>query len=110
MKWKNIIRLERKKFRVILLGVFSFNKQKNNPCRYFCSVSFRRNGLVRNELLFVKINASYSYGGPKLLADTIEKNFRVKLDNYVRVNFESFKKIDQYSRWGAGYLNKSGSR
>lgn len=40
-----------------------------------------------------RINVAYGHGGPKLLADTIEKNFRVKLDNYVRVDFESFKKL-----------------
>ncbi|NLJ30266.1 MAG: LytR family transcriptional regulator [Clostridiales bacterium] len=40
-----------------------------------------------------RINVAYGHGGPKLLADTIEKNFRVKLDNYVMVDFESFKKL-----------------
>lgn len=40
-----------------------------------------------------RINVAYGHGGPKLLADTIQKNFRIKLDNYVRVDFESFKKL-----------------
>lgn len=37
------------------------------------------------------LNASYSWGGPKLLIDTIENNFRIHVDHYVVVDFESFK-------------------
>ena len=37
-----------------------------------------------------RINVSYGYGGPKLLIETIENNFRIRIDNYVRVDFESF--------------------
>ena len=40
-----------------------------------------------------KLNASYSYGGPELLMDTIEKNFLVRIDDYVSVNFCSFASI-----------------
>lgn len=40
-----------------------------------------------------RINVAYGRGGPQLLEDTIQKNFRIKLDNYVRVDFESFKKL-----------------
>lgn len=40
-----------------------------------------------------RINVAYGHGGPKLLADTIQNNFRIKLDNYVRVDFQSFKKL-----------------
>jgi polyisoprenyl-teichoic acid--peptidoglycan teichoic acid transferase len=39
-----------------------------------------------------RINASYAYGGPKLLIDTIQNNFRVKIDNYVTIDFQSFAK------------------
>ena len=37
------------------------------------------------------LNASYSWGGPKLLIDTIENNFRINIDHYVVVDFSSFK-------------------
>ena len=37
------------------------------------------------------LNAAYSWGGPKLLIDTIENNFRVHIDHYVVVDFTSFK-------------------
>ncbi|NLN47346.1 MAG: hypothetical protein GX153_12395 [Clostridiaceae bacterium] len=40
-----------------------------------------------------KINAAYAYGGAPLLIETIEKNFRVDIDNYVSVDFEGFDSI-----------------
>jgi LCP family protein required for cell wall assembly len=40
-----------------------------------------------------RINYAYSYGGPKLLINTIQNNFRVKIDNYVDVDFDSFRKV-----------------
>lgn len=39
-----------------------------------------------------RINASFAYGGPKLLIDTIQNNFRIKIDKYVCVDFSSFQK------------------
>ena len=43
-----------------------------------------------------RINAAYSFGGASLLMDTVERNFRVKVDKYVSVDFESFKKLVDY--------------
>lgn len=40
-----------------------------------------------------RINASYAFGGPELLMDTIEQNFKIKIDKYVRVNFFSFMEV-----------------
>lgn len=37
------------------------------------------------------LNAAYSWGGPKLLIETIENNFRLDIDRYVMVDFSSFK-------------------
>ncbi|MGN0591875.1 MAG: LCP family protein, partial [Ruminococcus sp.] len=34
-----------------------------------------------------KLNAAYSYGGPELLMDTIEANYRIKIDDYVIISF-----------------------
>ncbi len=36
-----------------------------------------------------KLNSAYSYGGPEMLMDTIEANYRVKIDDYVLVTFEA---------------------
>lgn len=38
------------------------------------------------------LNAAYSWGGPNLLIDTIELNFRIKIDHYVVVDFAAFEK------------------
>lgn len=40
-----------------------------------------------------KLNAAYHNGGGVLLAETIEQNFGVEIDGYVRVNFDAFEKI-----------------
>ncbi|MDR1410000.1 MAG: LCP family protein [Oscillospiraceae bacterium] len=39
-----------------------------------------------------KINAATNWGGVPLLIDTLEYNFRIKIDQYVLVTFEPFKK------------------
>ncbi len=38
-----------------------------------------------------RLNAAYAAGGPKLLMDTIEKNFKIPIDYYATVNFKSFR-------------------
>ena len=40
-----------------------------------------------------RLNASYSFGGPKLAIQTIERNFGVDIDRYAVVDFQSFSKI-----------------
>lgn len=40
-----------------------------------------------------KINAAYSFGGIKLLYETIAENFGVKMDGYAEVNFDAFVNI-----------------
>lgn len=40
-----------------------------------------------------RINAAYEFGGAKLLDETIEKNFGIKLDGTVEVDFAGFTKI-----------------
>ncbi len=39
------------------------------------------------------LNASYAWGGPKLLVQTVENNFRIKIDDYVVINFTNFEKL-----------------
>lgn len=40
-----------------------------------------------------KLNAAFAFGGGELLCETIEQNFGIKLDGYVRVNFAGFRKL-----------------
>ena len=37
-----------------------------------------------------RINAAFAYGGVQLVLDTIERNFNIKVDKYVEVNFYTF--------------------
>ena len=40
-----------------------------------------------------KLNSAFSMGGPDCLLQTIENNYKIEIDNYVMVNFESFIEI-----------------
>lgn len=40
-----------------------------------------------------KINAVYALGGPSLVMDTFEANFKFRPDNYILVNFEGFETL-----------------
>lgn len=40
-----------------------------------------------------RLNAACTYGGANLVIDTIEHNFKVKIDHYVYVNFSMFETI-----------------
>lgn len=42
---------------------------------------------------YEKINASYALGGPATLIDTLEKNYKIEIDQYIQVDFASFKGI-----------------
>lgn len=37
-----------------------------------------------------RLNAAYAFGGPALLLDTIQQNFKIKVEKYVAVDFFSF--------------------
>ena len=63
-----------------------------------------------------RLNAAYAFGGMPLLKDTIEKNYGVKINNSVLVNFEGFKSIIdvlggvevELSQEEADYINDMG--
>ena len=40
-----------------------------------------------------KLNAAFAWGGAKMLVDTIEYNFKVKIDDYVIIDFVGFQKL-----------------
>lgn len=40
-----------------------------------------------------RLNYAFAAGGPGLLTQTIEQNFRIKIDHYVKVDFTSFRKV-----------------
>lgn len=65
--------------------------------------------------MYSKINASYFYGGPTGLIDTIEKNFKIDIDYYVAVDFSSFVDIInalggitvEVQEYEAAYINRT---
>ena len=64
---------------------------------------------------YSKINASYLYGGPDALIDTIENNFKIDIDYYVAVDFSSFRDIIdalggitvEVQEYEANYINRT---
>lgn len=40
-----------------------------------------------------RLNSAYEFGGPKLLVQTIENNYKIKIDHYVSVDFDGFSKL-----------------
>ena len=48
---------------------------------------------ARGKDMYGKINSSYFYGGPETLIETIQNDFKVKIDYYVAVDFSSFTDI-----------------
>lgn len=40
-----------------------------------------------------RLNAAHAYGGAKLLVETIENNYKIRIDKYVTVNFDGFQSI-----------------
>lgn len=57
--------------------------------------SFLRDSYVQipSSGYFRKLNAACSVGGQQLVIDTIEYNFKVKIDSYILVDFEAFTKF-----------------
>ncbi len=40
-----------------------------------------------------KLNSAFSYGGTDMLIDTLEYNFKIKIDNFVMVDFKAFRQL-----------------
>lgn len=40
-----------------------------------------------------RLNAAYSFGGPELLMETLEKNFDIKVNRFMLVNFQAFANL-----------------
>lgn len=42
---------------------------------------------------YFKMNAAYRFGGPATLMETIEDDLKIEIDQYIAVDFKSFKKL-----------------
>lgn len=60
-------------------------------------VSFARSAYVAiSGYENTRLSHAHGYGGPNLTIDTIQKNYKIRIDNYVSTTFETFKQlIDQ---------------
>ena len=69
----------------------------NKKTKQLKIVSFLRDSYLyiegKNGSSCSKLNSAFSMGGPECLMQTIENNYKIEIDNYVMVNFESFKEI-----------------
>ncbi len=69
----------------------------NKKTKQLKLVSFFRDSYLyiegKNGSSCSKLNSAFSMGGPECLMQTIENNYKIEIDNYVMVNFESFVEI-----------------
>lgn len=68
--------------------LISINKKKKNitATSILRDIYLKIPGKDKNN----RINTAFAYGGAKLLLDTIEQNFKIKVDKYVIVDFYAF--------------------
>ena len=90
-------------YNILLIGQDSRDKNTLGRSDSMIIVSINRRAeeiimtsIMRDSYVYIpdcgysRINAAYAYGGPDLLIDTIESNFKIQIDSYVAVNFYSF--------------------
>lgn len=89
---------------ILLIGIEELFGARNTDTMMIASINTRDNtvqlsSLMRDSYVSVpgwkstKLNAAYAHGGIELLRNTIEQNYKIHLDGFVSVNFESFEKI-----------------
>ncbi|NLK28525.1 MAG: hypothetical protein GX306_09325 [Clostridiales bacterium] len=110
----------------LIFGIEEIGGAKNTDSMMIASINtkddtIKLTSLLRDSYVEIegykanKLNSAYSKGGAKLLVDTVEKNYKIKIDGYASVNFESFEKIVdllggvtiELGKEEAEYLNKT---
>lgn len=110
----------------LIFGIEEFGGARNTDSMMIASINTKDDTLKLTSLLrdsYVeipgykanKLNSAYSRGGARLLVDTIELNYKIKIDGYVSVDFKSFEKIVdllggvtiELGKEEAKYLNKT---
>lgn len=88
----------------LIFGIEEFGGARNTDSMMIASLNTKDDTLKLTSLLrdsYVdipgykanKLNSAYSRGGARLLIDTIEQNYKVRIDGFVSVDFKSFEKI-----------------
>lgn len=89
---------------ILLFGIEEIGGARNTDSMMIASINSNKKtiklvSLMRDTYVSVpgwkstKLNAAYSKGGADLLIQTIEENYKIHIDGYASVNFESFEKI-----------------
>ncbi|MHB8131377.1 MAG: LCP family protein, partial [Mobilitalea sp.] len=88
----------------LIFGIEEFGGARNTDSIMIASINTKDDTLKLTSLLrdsYVeipdhnanKLNSAYAKGGARLMVDTIELNYKIKIDGYVSVDFKSFEKI-----------------
>ena len=110
----------------LLFGIEEIYGAKNTDSMLIVSVntkdgSLKLTSLMRDSYVAIpgwkstKLNAAYAKGGASLLIQTIEENYKLHIDGYASVNFDSFEQIVdriggvdiELGEKEADYLNKT---
>ncbi|NCC87454.1 MAG: LytR family transcriptional regulator [Clostridia bacterium] len=99
MSSKNVIN-------VLLIGIDSSSNLSdsmilmslNKSTKKINMVSFYRDSYIyiaptSGKARFGKLNSAYSAGGAKCVVETIENNYKIKIDEYASVDYNSFPKV-----------------
>lgn len=76
---------------MILMSINERTKQINMVSFYRDSYTYIRNNTFGG--FFAKMNAAYGYGGAKCVVRTIEDDYKIKIDDYALVDYDSFPKV-----------------
>lgn len=91
---------------ILLLGIDSGSNLSdsmilmslNKSTKKISMVSFYRDSYIyiapaSGKPRFAKLNSAYSVGGAKCVVETIENNYKIKIDEYASVDYNSFPKV-----------------
>ena len=89
---------------ILFLGVDSDSGAGRSDCMMLISVDkntgkIKQTSFMRDNWFSIpgygedKLNAAYAYGGAELTKSTIEQTFGIKIDNYVVVDFSTYKEV-----------------
>lgn len=113
---------------ILLIGIDSDSKLSdsmmvlsvNRLAKTLSLVSFYRDSYTYMETeegasAFAKMNAAYYYGGAEMVVDVIEKDYKIDIDDYALVGYDSFPKLVdalggvdvKVTKKEANYLNKT---
>jgi LCP family protein required for cell wall assembly len=88
----------------LIFGIEEFGGARNTDSIMIASINTKDDtvkltSLLRDSYVEIpdhnanKLNSAYSKGGARMMVDTIELNYKIKIDGYVSVDFKSFEKI-----------------